>query len=105
MSKVVIEAIVKKEKETGDLVLLFPYQIENRKGNFTCFTLNEGHSLCAYDWYLTETKPLTDQDLRSTQHQNLVNYYLQDFDLKIIKKINARKQGEAIRAFNLNHKN
>ena len=105
MSKVVIEAIVKKEKETGDLVLLFPYQIENCKGNFTCFTLNEGHSLCAYDWYLTKTKPLTAQDLRSTQYQNLVNYYLQDFALKMRKKINTRKQDEAIRAFNLTRKN
>lgn len=96
-----MEVVVRKEKETGNLILLFPYQIENSRGDFNSFTLQEGHSPCSHDYYLTGTIPPSEYDLKSNAYKSLLDYYLKGNTIKIIKKINLNKQAELIRNFKM----
>lgn len=102
-----MEVIVRKEKETGNLILLFPYQIENSRGDFNSFTLQEGHSPCSHGYYLTGTLVPSEYDLKSNAYKKLIDEYVhllnctQSEEFKIIKKINLNKQLELIRNFKM----
>ena len=93
-----MEAIVRKEKETLELILIFPYIIENSRGDFQSFTLSEGHSPCSHGYYLEGTSVPSEYDLKSNAYKKLMEY---SKNLKIMKKINLNKQAEIIRNFKM----
>jgi len=49
--------VIFREENDGKVVAVFPHNVFDLQGNCTCFTIEEGHAACDYNYILKETKP------------------------------------------------
>jgi len=82
------EVIFRTDKE-GETIAVLPYEIADTQGNCTCFCKSEGHSACAWEYVLKDTKP--------TQHYNdLMNLMIANgYNLEVIRRREYDKYLEA----------
>lgn len=89
-----MKIIFKKDKKDGEIIAFMPYDIQNWKGNFTCYAHLGQHGVCNYDYYL-DCKKATKEE-----YQNLYNELKNiGYEIEIIQKINGIKKRKAYKEF------
>jgi hypothetical protein len=84
--KEITDVIFRKHKKDGDIIAVFPYIIE-RGYDVMCYQHVGQHSVCDYEWFITECKPTTEEEYKSLmiELENL------GYNLNILQKRNYGK--------------
>lgn len=95
-----MKMIFKKDvNNNNEIVAFMPYDIENWRGEFTCYAHVGQHSLCCYDYYLSCKKATEEEYKELLEELKSIGY-----DVEIIKKINGKKFRSAYNDFLAKHK-
>ena len=87
------DVIFRKYKKGGDIIALFPYMVENGRGDVMSYEKIGQHAGANYDAVMTMTKPAT-----KTQYKPLAVELTQiGYKLKVIKRRNYDKFLKAYR--------
>ncbi|MEO9849236.1 MAG: hypothetical protein ABJF65_00295 [Reichenbachiella sp.] len=88
MQKQPTEVIFRKYKTQGDLIALFPYEIESYLGDVSCYQHVGQHGNAHYPSCIQRTVPASDQEVAALK-QELEIYY--DYKLILIKRRSHKK--------------
>ena len=79
---------VKSKDFKGTIDAYFPYEINDLKGNITCYSTLGGHSGVTWDYVLTQTVPAKEIEYKALKSELEYNY---GYNLKVVKKRNYRR--------------